>query len=131
MPWRLLGFIFFFGIVLVFSVFNRHNGCDISFGFVTLRNVPVYLTVFASFLFGLVCSLPYAVSAYLRARRGKKASSGGKNPPPEKKSKKERGSVRERGEVRERGTVRERGANSNFAEGKEADASIAADYGID
>ena len=115
MPWRLLGFIFFLGIVLVFSVSNRKNVCDISLGFATLKDVPVYLTVFASFLFGLVCSLPYAVSAYLRLRREKKLSSGGNNPPRGKKPQKERGK------------------NSTFAGGKGdgAAAAIDPDYGID
>ncbi|MDR1908363.1 MAG: hypothetical protein LBQ35_00400 [Spirochaetaceae bacterium] len=71
MPWRLLGFIFFVGIVLVFSVFNWKNQCSVSFGFVTLEEVPVYLTVFASFLLGLVCSLPYTISARIKAARAR------------------------------------------------------------
>jgi uncharacterized integral membrane protein len=74
MPWRLVGFIIFFGIVLVFSIFNRNNSSDIFLGFFTLKEVPVYLTVFASFLAGLVCSLPYAIAARIKARKAKQGS---------------------------------------------------------
>jgi uncharacterized integral membrane protein len=81
MPWRLFGFIFFFGVVLVFSIFNWKNTCDISLGFATLKEVPVYLTVFASFLIGLVCSVPYAISARIKARKAKRdgGDPGGKD----------------------------------------------------
>jgi uncharacterized integral membrane protein len=71
MPWRLFGFIFFFGVVLVFSIFNWKNSCDISFGFITLQDVPVYITVFFSFFIGLICAIPYAISARIKAARAK------------------------------------------------------------
>ncbi|MCL2230882.1 MAG: hypothetical protein FWC01_07270 [Treponema sp.] len=60
MPWRLILFILIFGIFLAFVTFNLENKCDISFGSekLTLKEVPIFLTVFISFLMGLVCAFP-------------------------------------------------------------------------
>jgi uncharacterized integral membrane protein len=60
-------------IFLVFIGFNLDNSCDISFIFTKIEGVPVYLTAFASFVLGLVCSIPITVS--LRFRKKKAASS--------------------------------------------------------
>lgn len=67
MPWRLIGFIILFAIFLVFIGFNLENSCNISFGFAHFENVPVYLTAFASLVFGMLCAIPFAISS-----RGKK-----------------------------------------------------------
>ena len=58
MPWRLIIFIAVFAVFLVFITFNLENRCDISFGFKTIENVPVFITVFASFILGLFSSVP-------------------------------------------------------------------------
>jgi len=58
MPWRLILFIVVFGIFLVFVTFNLENRCDIGFGFIDIPNVPVFLTIFASFTMGIFCSFP-------------------------------------------------------------------------
>ena len=71
MPWRLILFIAVFVVFLVFITFNLDNRCDISFGFKSFENVPVFLTVFSSFVAGLVCSLPFALWATGRKRRQK------------------------------------------------------------
>jgi uncharacterized integral membrane protein len=62
MPWRLIGFIVLFAIFLAFIGFNLENSCAISFGFVHFDQVPVYLTAFASFVFGMLCAIPFAIS---------------------------------------------------------------------
>jgi uncharacterized integral membrane protein len=62
MPWRLIGFIVLFAIFLTFIGFNLENSCAISFGFVQFDQVPVYLTAFASFIFGMLCTIPFALS---------------------------------------------------------------------
>jgi uncharacterized integral membrane protein len=71
MPWRLIGFIVLFGIFLVFIGFNLNNRCDISFGFRTFQGVPVFLTVFSSFVVGMLCTLPFAFG--LRKKRKERA----------------------------------------------------------
>ena len=70
MPWRLIGWILIFGIFLVFIALNVGNSCDISFGFHTFSNVPVYLTALSSFVFGLLCAIPVMISLQLGRRKG-------------------------------------------------------------
>jgi uncharacterized integral membrane protein len=81
-------------ILLVFLVFiglNLDNRCNISFGFwATAEPVPIFLPIFASFVLGLLCSIPFAVSIGMKRSRKNKASeiSGSKkkrgkgDPPP-------------------------------------------------
>lgn len=56
--WRLVVFIVVFAVFLVFITFNLENKCDISFGFTKIKDVPVFLTIFVSFIAGLFCALP-------------------------------------------------------------------------
>ena len=58
MPWRLIIFIAIFAVFLAFITFNLENRCDISFGFTEITEVPVFVTIFASFTLGLICALP-------------------------------------------------------------------------
>ena len=59
MPWRLIQFIVLFAVFLVFIMFNLENKCDISFGFTVISYVPVFVTVFFSFMIGMLCILPF------------------------------------------------------------------------
>jgi uncharacterized integral membrane protein len=72
MPWRLIGFIVLFAIFLAFMGFNLENSTTISFVFTQFDQVPVYMIAFASFIFGMICAIPLAIS--LRARRKEKAA---------------------------------------------------------
>ena len=59
MPWRLIIAIVIFAVFLVFAAFNADNKCNIEFGFgLVIENVPVFITIFTSFVIGLVCSVP-------------------------------------------------------------------------
>jgi uncharacterized integral membrane protein len=69
MPSRLIALIVILGLLLAFIGFNLGNKCDISFGIVKVPGVPVYLTIFASFVLGLLCSLPFFL---FRSSEGKK-----------------------------------------------------------
>jgi hypothetical protein len=90
MPWRLIGFVIFFGIFLAFIAFNLDNSCDISFGFKTISAAPVYLTVFVSFALGILCVIPFAVSLRFK-QKAKAAQKDGFSPA---KTKKKRGDPR-------------------------------------
>ena len=59
MPWRLIQFIVLFAVFLVFIIFNLDNKCNISFGFTKIENVPVFVTIFFSFMLGMLCMLPF------------------------------------------------------------------------
>jgi len=70
MPWRLIQFIVVFAVFLLFIVFNLENRSDISLGFYTFRSVPVFLTAFIAFIFGMLLTLPFIVTFWLKARKG-------------------------------------------------------------
>jgi hypothetical protein len=71
MPWRLLGFIVFLGALVVFMCLNLGNSCDISFGFTTIRAVPIYLTTFSAFVLGLLCAIPLIVALRFKKTKPK------------------------------------------------------------
>ena len=60
MPWRLIIIIAVFVIFLVFISFNldEEYKSDINFGFTKIVGIPVFLTVFTSFILGLLSSIP-------------------------------------------------------------------------
>jgi len=95
MPLRLIGTLAVLVVLLFFIGFNVENTCDLSLGFHTFKNVPVFLTVFASFILGTFFSLPF----FFFRKRPKKAKSAGAGEKQLKdnKSPKEEGS--EAGEV--------------------------------
>ncbi|MDR2494172.1 MAG: hypothetical protein LBD24_03005 [Spirochaetaceae bacterium] len=65
MPWRLISFFLVFSVFLVFILSNLGNRCDISFinPQWILKDVPVFITVFVSFLLGMICSTPLIIAA--------------------------------------------------------------------
>ena len=70
MPWRLIQFIVTFIIFLLFIMLNLENKCDIHFGFATIKEVPVFLTVFSSFIAGMLCAIPFIRSLKSRKKGG-------------------------------------------------------------
>jgi uncharacterized integral membrane protein len=86
MPWRLIGFILVFAVLLVFITLNLGNTCDISFGFKTITDAPVFLTIFCAFALGLLCAIPLSISLGLR----KKAKPDKLPPPAAGKSRKKK-----------------------------------------
>jgi uncharacterized integral membrane protein len=77
MPKQLIVFIVIFAVVLLFVGFNLTNKCDISFGFVKIKDAPVFLTVFASFFLGMLCALPFILGARSRKSNTKKPNPSG------------------------------------------------------
>jgi uncharacterized integral membrane protein len=66
---KFVGFVALCAVFLVFIGFNLENKCDISFGFTKLSDVPVFFTAFASFVLGLLASVPIAISIRLKKNR--------------------------------------------------------------
>lgn len=71
MPWKLLAFIIAMTLVLVFIGFNLENRCDVSLAFYTFTNVPVVITILASFLLGLLLAFPLSFGRKSGKRTGK------------------------------------------------------------
>jgi uncharacterized integral membrane protein len=62
MPWRLIVFIVLFLIFFLFIVFNLENKTDIRFGpteKMVIRDIPVFVTAFFSFIAGMFCTFPF------------------------------------------------------------------------
>ncbi|MDR1505866.1 MAG: hypothetical protein LBI67_02065 [Treponema sp.] len=83
MPWRLIGLILILAVLLAFIAVNLEHTCDISFGFASVADVPVYVTVFASFVLGMLMSVPFLVSFALRKKPPKAPKKDNASPPPE------------------------------------------------
>lgn len=58
MPLRLIGVILVVTLLVTFIGLNLENVTDIAFGFYTFRDIPVFLTILASFALGLLAALP-------------------------------------------------------------------------
>ena len=59
---RLIVFVVIFAIFLAFIVLNLDNRCDISFGFITLSDIPIFLSILCSFVFGMLITIPLLFS---------------------------------------------------------------------
>ncbi|GHV74407.1 hypothetical protein AGMMS49940_17090 [Spirochaetia bacterium] len=82
MPWRLIGLALVFVVFLAFTGFNLGNRCNISFIFFTVKEVPVFLPIFASFVVGLLCAIPFAVSIDRKRSKPDKKKLGKGDPAP-------------------------------------------------
>jgi len=85
MPWRFIIIIVVFAIFLVFISFNlnEEHRCDISFIFFNIPDVPVFITIFASFVLGFFSALPFVL--LIKNKKG--------SPEKEKKKKKHSDSI--------------------------------------
>jgi uncharacterized integral membrane protein len=78
---RLIGLIIIFAVLLAFIGFNLDNRCDISFGFTKIPEVPVFFTVFGSFVLGMLASVPFLISFAVKKKPPKeRPASAGKQP---------------------------------------------------
>jgi len=67
----MISFIFFilvFAVFLCFIIFNLGNTCDVSFGFRTFSDIPVFLTALFSFAFGMLFTFPLLFTVGRRRR---------------------------------------------------------------
>ena len=73
--WRLIVFILVCVIFLGFIVLNLDHKSDISFGFKTYKDIPVFLTAFSSFLLGMLFAVPFVLSFGKRRKKPSQAGS--------------------------------------------------------
>lgn len=61
MPWKLVGFIVCLILGTCFAGFNLGNSCNISFGFTSFQNVPIFFSLIVAFSCGVIVTLPFTV----------------------------------------------------------------------
>lgn len=69
MPWKFLLFLIGLALVIIFAGLNISHSTDISFGFHTFEDVPVFLGLGSAYLLGALTMLPFALSKALKKRR--------------------------------------------------------------
>lgn len=69
-PWKMIFFLAILAVVVFFAGFNITNVSDISFGFYTLLDVPIFLSLFISFIAGALIMIPFV--ARKKRTRGRK-----------------------------------------------------------
>jgi uncharacterized integral membrane protein len=68
MPWKLVLWLILLALVLAFVGFNIENTSDISFGFYTLSDIPIFVSLFGAFVLGVLISVPVTVRHASRRR---------------------------------------------------------------
>ncbi|TFG59092.1 MAG: LapA family protein [Spirochaetales bacterium] len=74
-PWKLIVFLVVFSLVVLFAGFNlgvENRTQTISFVFFEMHDVPVFLSIFISFIAGAILMLPFAI--HKKIKRDKKLS---------------------------------------------------------
>ena len=101
---RLVAFILVFAVFLAFIVFNLDNKCDVSLGFSTFKEIPVFLSSFFSFVLGMLFTLPMVFSSGRKRRNSSQAgpSDPGSADPSGPENKRGWGPWKKRHAVRER-----------------------------
>ena len=77
---RLIVFIVIFVVFLMFIVLNLNNKCDISLGFKTFSDIPVFISSLFSFILGMLFAVPMIFS--LGKKKIKPSGSESSNLPP-------------------------------------------------
>ena len=72
MPWKMIGFITILVLVAAFASLNLSNRTDISVGFYSFKDVPVFLSLLIAFLAGAVVMVPFTFGPSARKKRKKK-----------------------------------------------------------
>ncbi len=69
MPWRLVVFILILGFVVLFAGANITNASDISFGFYTVEDVPIFISLFFAYVVGVLTMVPFTIRTMRRKKR--------------------------------------------------------------
>ncbi len=72
MPWKTIGYIAAALLIILFIAFNLHNTSDVSFVFFSIKDVPVFFTVFISMIMGCLIMLPFTLSMHRQKSKPKK-----------------------------------------------------------
>ena len=72
--WRLIMFIILCALFLFFVGVNLEHTSDISIGFHTFVDIPVFLITFSSFLIGMLFAIPLALSFGKKRKKSAKTA---------------------------------------------------------
>ena len=67
-PWRMIGFLLGLGVLTGFAAVNIEHRSDVSFGFFSFQQVPVFLSLLVAFIAGALFVLPLALRRGRRMR---------------------------------------------------------------
>jgi uncharacterized integral membrane protein len=59
MPWKLMGFVALLVFATIFIGFNLEHRCDVSIGFTTFKDVPIFLSLLIAFALGVLVMTPF------------------------------------------------------------------------
>ena len=60
-PWKMIFFLAILALVVFFAGFNITNVSDISFGFYTVIDVPIFISLFIAFIAGALVMIPFVL----------------------------------------------------------------------
>lgn len=72
MPWKLIGFVVLLIFATIFIGFNLDHRCDVSIGFTTFKDVPIFLSLLISFVAGVLVMTPFALIKSISPGKKKK-----------------------------------------------------------
>ena len=72
MPWKMVFFLIVLAVVVFFAGFNITNVSDISFGFYTASDVPIFISLFVAFVAGTLVMIPFVAKKKLPKKKEKK-----------------------------------------------------------
>ena len=58
-PWRIFFLLGTFSLFVAFAALNVKNFSDISFGFLVIKEVPIFVSLFSAFSLGTIFIIPF------------------------------------------------------------------------
>lgn len=68
-PWKMIFFLIILAFVVFFAGFNITNVSDISFGFYTIKDVPIFISLFIAFIIGALIMIPFIAKSSTTKKR--------------------------------------------------------------
>ena len=69
MSGKMVFFLVIIAFVVFFAGFNLTNTSDISFGFATIKTVPIFVSLFIAYLAGTLTMLPFMIKSKRRKKK--------------------------------------------------------------
>jgi len=72
MPWKFIGILVILILFVIFIGLNLDNKSDLSLGFYTFSQVPVFLLSIIAFIVGAVVTIPLSIKSYFKKKKKEK-----------------------------------------------------------